>query len=77
MGNDAQSYIRDVEEDKRAKEETEDSWIERFKRSKFVGFFWFLYVVFLPVILLFRVAGMISYAMTPRHRRYGYRRHKR
>jgi hypothetical protein len=70
MGNDAQSYIRDVEEDKRAKEATEESWINRFKKSKFVGFFWFLYVIFLPVILLFRVAGMISYAMTPRHRRH-------
>ena len=60
MGNDAQSYIRDVEEDKRAKEKSEGSWINKFKQSKFVGFFWFLYIVFLPLSLMISAIGWAS-----------------
>jgi len=53
---DIQSYKQDTLEDKQAKELARDSWIEKIKNSKFVGLFYFLYVVFLPLMLLIEVA---------------------
>jgi hypothetical protein len=72
VGNEVQIYTIEPEEDKGAKEEASNSWVERFKRSKFVVFFWLLFVVLLPIILLFRVVGIIALAIRSRlgkHRR--------
>ena len=74
VGNEVQIYTIEPEEDKGAKEEASasNSWVERFKRSKFVVFFWLLFVVLLPFILLFRVVGIIALAIRSRlgkHRR--------
>lgn len=64
-----QDYIDDVEEDKFAKEEQDRKrfGITRFKDSKFYGFLMFLYVIFLPIILIIKAMFLISYSFRRRY----------
>jgi hypothetical protein len=58
---DMRSYKEDTIEDKQAKELSGDSLFERIRNSKFVGLFYFLYIVFLPLMLLIETALVMSY----------------
>ncbi|NPD87698.1 MAG: hypothetical protein HGN29_03185 [Asgard group archaeon] len=64
-----QDYIDDTEEDKLAKEvqDRRRFGISKFKESKFYGFFIFLYIIFLPIILLIQAMFLISYSFRRRY----------
>jgi hypothetical protein len=63
-----QDYIDDTEEDKLAKEiqDRKRFRISKFKDSKFYGLLMFLYIIFLPIILLIQAMALLSYSFRRR-----------
>ncbi|MHA2358066.1 MAG: hypothetical protein ACXABK_04790 [Candidatus Heimdallarchaeaceae archaeon] len=64
-----QDYIDDTEEDKQAKEEEYRNKfsVHNFKESKFYGLLFFLYVVFYPLVLIFKAIALLSYSLRRRY----------
>ena len=68
---DIRSYRDETLYDKKAKEIEGDTFVDRVKKSKLAGLFYFLYIVFFPLLVLIEVAIIMTPGYGYRHRPRG------